>query len=63
MWKVHGGWILILALLKILLFRKVKQILMLELNQMPRAVTQSRTRWNNWPLKPILIKNNMIING
>ena len=45
------------------LLKKAKQLLMLELNQMPRAVTQSWTRHNCRHLKPILIKDNMTING
>ncbi len=47
---------------KIPLLKKAKQLLMLELNQMPRAVTQSWMRKNRQHLKPIVIKDNMIIN-
>ena len=48
---------------KIPLLKKVKQLLMLELNQMPRAMTQSWMRRNRWHLKPVVINDNMIING
>ena len=63
MWRVHGGWILMLALLKIPTLRKVKEILILELTRMLRAVTRNRTKQNHRHLKAIVMKYNMMING
>ena len=63
MWRVHGGWILMLALLKIPTLRTVKEISDLELNHMSRAVTRNWTKQNHRRLKAIVIKYNMIING
>jgi hypothetical protein len=52
-----------LALLKIPTFRKVKEILILELNRMSRAVTRNQMNRNHGRLKAIVIKYNMMING
>ena len=52
-----------LALLKIPTFRKVKEISILELNRMSRAVTRNQMKWNHRRLKAIVIKYNMMING
>ncbi len=45
MWRVDGGWIIMLALLKIPTLRKVKEILILELNRMRQKV---ETALNNY---------------
>jgi len=52
-----------LAMLKIPMLRKVKEILISELNRMSRAVTWNRMKRNHRHLKAIVIKDKMMING